>query len=81
MLVGLDDPWSGSVTDWLANYGIHDSSPFDSSLGTVGAGNHFAEICTVERIVDKIAAETLGMKEDSVYLLGANPVPPGFQRF
>jgi release factor H-coupled RctB family protein len=70
MLHGLDDPWSGSVTDWLAGYGIRDSSPFDQSLGTVGAGNHFAEICTIERIVDETAAERLGVIDEHVYLLG-----------
>jgi hypothetical protein len=71
LLRGLDEPWSGPVTDWLASYGIHRTSEFDSgSLGTVGAGNHFAELCRVERIVDRDAAERLGVHEDALYLLG-----------
>ena len=71
MLTGLDEPWAaGSVTDWLARYGIVHSSAYDQSLGTVGAGNHFAEICTVERIVDEAAADSLGVTSDGVYLLG-----------
>ena len=71
-LRGLDEPWSGSVSDWLANYGITRSSAFDNSLGTVGAGNHFAEICTVERIVDEALAESIGVRDGGVYLLGSD---------
>jgi release factor H-coupled RctB family protein len=70
-LKGLDEPWSGPVSGWLAKYGIDKSSPFDaSSLGTVGAGNHFAEICTVEKIVDNSAAELLKFNEDDRFLSG-----------
>ncbi|KAJ7774924.1 release factor H-coupled R [Mycena metata] len=69
-LQGLDDPWSGSVAAWLSNYGIARVSPFDkTSLGTVGAGNHFAELCTVERIIDDTAAAQLGVLADGLYLL------------
>jgi release factor H-coupled RctB family protein len=71
LLRGLDEPWSGPIIDWLASYGIHRTSEFDNdSLGTVGAGNHFAEICQVERLVDEDAAERLGVHEDALYLLG-----------
>lgn len=71
LLIGLDEPWSGSVSEWLARYGITQESDFDKpSLGTVGSGNHFAEICTPERIVDESAAASLGIKEDALYLLG-----------
>lgn len=59
------------MSEWLAKYGIDKASPFDaSSLGTVGAGNHFAEICTVEKIVDPQAAEGLQIREDDRFLLG-----------
>lgn len=45
LLRGLDDPWDGDVHDWLESHGIHQHPPFDkSSLGTIGGGNHFAEI-------------------------------------
>ncbi|KAF7338230.1 tRNA-splicing ligase RtcB [Mycena venus] len=69
-LRGLDDPWSGSVSAWLSNYGITRVSEFDvGSLGTVGAGNHFAELCSVERIVDEAAAAQLGVLAGGLYLL------------
>ncbi|KAJ7905587.1 release factor H-coupled R [Mycena olivaceomarginata] len=68
-LRGLDDPWTGSVSAWLSNYGITRVSEFDTSLGTVGAGNHFAELCSVEKIVDEPAAERLGVLAGGLYLL------------
>ncbi|KZP04562.1 release factor H-coupled R [Athelia psychrophila] len=69
-LRGLDEPWSGSTADWLAHYGITRHSEFDErSLGTVGAGNHFFEITTIERIEDAEAAARLGLQEDALYLL------------
>lgn len=75
-LRGLDEPWSGSVSEWLAKYGINQASPFDaSSLGTVGAGNHFAEICMVEKIVDIPSAGALQIREDDRFLLGMTSFP------
>ncbi|KAJ7285756.1 release factor H-coupled R [Mycena rebaudengoi] len=69
-LRGLDEPWSGSVKAWLSNYGIERSSSFDQgSLGTVGAGNHFAELCTVEKVVDEAAASSIGLLPNGLYLL------------
>jgi release factor H-coupled RctB family protein len=71
LLRGLDDPWSGSTEEWLSHYGVFGLSPFDrDSLGTIGGGNHFAEICKVERIVCEETAERLGIKAGGLYLLG-----------
>ncbi|KAJ7235437.1 release factor H-coupled R, partial [Mycena haematopus] len=64
-LQGLEDPWTGSVSAWLANYTTFDAG----SLGTVGAGNHFAELCSVEQIVDEAAAAQLGVLAGGLYLL------------
>lgn len=70
-LRGLDEPWTGSVSAWLSNYGITRVSAFDAgSLGTVGAGNHFAELCLIDRIVDETAAAELGVLAGGLYLLG-----------
>ncbi|CAE6511980.1 unnamed protein product [Rhizoctonia solani] len=69
-LRGLDDPWDGDVSAWLAERGVHKESDFDkASLGTVGAGNHFAEICVVEEIKDEEACEQIGVRNGVVYLL------------
>ncbi|CAA7271636.1 unnamed protein product [Cyclocybe aegerita] len=70
LLRGIDEPWSGSVSEWLAQYGIARTSAFDKdALGTVGSGNHFAEICTPEKIIDASIAGTLKVEEDALYLL------------
>ncbi|KAF9013894.1 tRNA-splicing ligase [Cyathus striatus] len=70
LLSGLDEPWDGPTSEWLALYGVDRSSPFDeSSLGTVGAGNHFAEICAVDKVFEASVANTLGIEEKQVYLL------------
>jgi release factor H-coupled RctB family protein len=69
----LDEPWEGDVKGWLKLYGIEKETEFDAgSLGTVGGGNHFAEIVTVERIVDEEACESMGVMENNLYLLGAS---------
>jgi len=70
-LKGLDAPWDGSASEWLSQYGLDHLFPeFDSSLGTIGLGNHFAEICRVEKIVDEEEAQRLGIRVDAVYLMG-----------
>ncbi|KZO93542.1 release factor H-coupled R [Calocera viscosa TUFC12733] len=69
-LTGLDEPWAGDVQEWLARYGVQEETEFDrTSLGTVGAGNHFAEICKVEKIADEAVARELGVTEDDLYLM------------
>lgn len=78
MLQGLDAPWEGDVPAWLAQYDLNPPSDlgidkFNTSLGSVGGGNHFAEICTVERIVDASVAEELNIQEGGLYLMGVSP--------
>lgn len=66
---GLDVPWDGDTTAWLAEAGVEPTA-FDDSLGTIGGGNHFAEIQFVERVEDVQETERLGLLEDKAYLLG-----------
>jgi release factor H-coupled RctB family protein len=69
-LKGLDEPWEGNVKEWLALYGITQETEFDAeSLGTVGGGNHFAEVVTVEQMVDVEACESMGVVTGNLYLL------------
>ncbi|KAJ7581248.1 release factor H-coupled R [Mycena floridula] len=69
LLRGLDDPWTGSVSEWLKKYGIDRVSSFDASLGTLGQGNHFLEILICEEMVDEETAAHLGLVQDALYLL------------
>ncbi|XP_002984977.2 uncharacterized protein LOC9649069 [Selaginella moellendorffii] len=71
-LQGIEGRWKdGSVSEWLAKNGISGSSstPFDESLGTIGGGNHFAEIQQVERVEDPESFSALGLHEDKLVLL------------
>jgi release factor H-coupled RctB family protein len=63
----LDEPWEGDVSKVLADYQL-ESTPFDFSLGTIGGGNHFAELQKIESIVDKDTFEHLGLSSKHFYL-------------
>lgn len=64
----LDEPWDGDTSGWLSDYQL-DSTPFDHSLGTIGGGNHFAELQKIESVVDEPAFESLGLSTKQFYLL------------
>ncbi|KAB2575057.1 tRNA-splicing ligase RtcB [Lasiodiplodia theobromae] len=64
-LRGLEGPWrEREVREAWVGEGGSAGEEWDKSLGTIGAGNHFAEIRVVER-----AEEGLGMREGEVVLL------------
>lgn len=67
-LKGLELPWGGDVGERLEAEGVA-SSPFDSSLGTIGGGNHFAELQGVERVEDTEAFERLGLDRGRLMLM------------
>jgi release factor H-coupled RctB family protein len=64
----LDEPWDGDVAAWLAERGVAPSG-FEPSLGTIGGGNHFAELQVIERVEDAEAFDRLGLTTEQVYLL------------
>ena len=52
-ITGIDSPWDGDIKEFLSNYGVTDEtivSMFGNVLGTVGGGNHFAELQRIEDI-------------------------------
>ncbi|KAH7097153.1 release factor H-coupled R [Auriculariales sp. MPI-PUGE-AT-0066] len=53
-LIGLEGRWSGDLAAWLQKYELDPEMPVDD-LGTVGGGNHFAELCEVEDVFDAAA--------------------------
>lgn len=67
-LENLDEPWDGDTSAWLLDYQL-DSTPFDYSLGTIGGGNHFAELKKIESVVDGDVFEALGLSTKQFYLL------------
>jgi release factor H-coupled RctB family protein len=67
-LDGLDSPWDGDTTAWLAERGLA-PTPHDSSLGTVGRGNHFLELQAVHEFRDEAACAGLGIEAGRLVLL------------
>lgn len=63
-LHNLDDAWAGDADAFLALRGI-ERSGFEHSLGTIGSGNHFAELQAVESLTE---SGPYGITRDSVYL-------------
>lgn len=64
----LDGPWDGDVAAVLAEAGVA-ASEHDGSLGTIGGGNHFAELQLVDRVEDPAALAAAGLDVDHFVLL------------
>ncbi len=64
----LDDAWEGDRAEWLAEFGLP-ADLVSNSLGTIGGGNHFAELQAVEEIHDAEACLSLGLDKKNLYLL------------
>ncbi len=56
----LEHPWDEFADGFLAEHNL-ESTEFDSALGTIGGGNHFAEVQTVEQVLDVAAFKKLGL--------------------
>lgn len=67
-LTDLESCWGGDHIGWRANYQI-DQADFDAVLGTIGGGNHFAEIQKISKICQPDLAEQLGLTAKNLYLL------------
>lgn len=67
-LQGLEGPWDGNTDAWLSERGVT-STQYDASLGTIGGGNHFAELQCVESVVDQKEFEALHLSENQLFLL------------
>lgn len=64
----LEHPWDASVGDFLAARDLA-STEFDAALGTIGGGNHFAELQTVEKVLDAAEFAKLGLGKQQLVLL------------
>lgn len=67
-LRGLEGPWDGDVASFLEQHGLA-SGDFDGSLGTIGGGNHFAELQSIETVEDEAALAALGLDPSKLVLL------------
>jgi release factor H-coupled RctB family protein len=64
----LEHPWNGEVGGFLAEHALA-STEYDSALGTIGGGNHFAEVQTVEQVFDANAFAPLGLGKQQLVVL------------
>jgi release factor H-coupled RctB family protein len=68
MYFHLEHPWDEDMSEVLVTAGL-DSTEFDADLGTIGGGNHFAEIQAVENILDAGAFKRTGLAKEKLVLL------------
>jgi len=64
----LEHPWEGDTREVLASAGLH-STRFDAALGTIGGGNHFAELQAIEEILDARNMKKLGLGKNEMVVL------------
>ncbi len=64
----LEHPWEGDCQEFLTAQEL-DSTEFDEALGTIGGGNHFAELQCVEEVLDAHAFKRLGMGKQQLVVL------------
>ncbi|MCP4686992.1 MAG: RNA ligase RtcB family protein, partial [Desulfobacterales bacterium] len=67
-LNGLETPWEGDVSGWLEEKGLSPSLS-DSALGSIGGGNHFAELQVVEKVFQPEEFKALGLDKSRLVLL------------
>jgi release factor H-coupled RctB family protein len=64
----LEHAWEGDVSEFLAEWGL-ESSGFDQELGTIGGGNHFAELQCIEEVRDATALKGFGLGKQQLAIL------------
>lgn len=64
----LEHPWEGNVLPWLHRESLP-SSEFDPALGTIGGGNHFAELQAIDKVMARGEFEALGLNADNLFVL------------
>jgi len=64
----LEHPWDQEVSDYLVEQGL-ESTEFDSALGTIGGGNHFAELQAIEKVLDADEFKKLDLSKQQLVVL------------
>jgi len=64
----LEGPWDGDAREVLSQHGVRELS-YESSLGTIGGGNHFAELVRVHEAMDPERLQALGITGRELLLL------------
>lgn len=64
----LEHLWDEFLGDFLAEHEL-ESTKFDTAMGTIGGGNHFAELQAVEKILDADAFKKLNLGKEQLVVL------------
>ena len=64
----LEHVWTAEINEVLAMEEL-ESTDFDNSLGTLGGGNHFAELQAVEEVLDAREFKKLGLGKQQLVVL------------
>ena len=64
----LEGAWEGDVQAWLREHALEPTG-FEEALGTVGGGNHFAELQRVESVDDSAALAAANVDPGALFLL------------
>lgn len=64
----LESSWDEDVSEFLAEHKL-ESTEFDTALGTIGGGNHFAELQVVEQVLNANAFKQLGLGKQQLVVL------------
>ena len=67
-LGSLDRPFEGDLAPLIARHRLPHSG-FESSIGTIGGGNHFAELQVLAQVVDQKTVDELGLSSKKALLL------------
>jgi release factor H-coupled RctB family protein len=64
----LEHPWDGDISDLVVEHDL-DSTEFAHALGTIGDGDHFAELEAVEQVIDTVAFKQTGIGKEQLVVL------------
>jgi release factor H-coupled RctB family protein len=64
----LEHPWEGEMREVLAASEL-ESTEFDQALGTLGGGNHFAELQMVDEVLDARAFRLFGLGKQQLVVM------------
>lgn len=64
----LEHPWDEFAGDFLAEHEL-ESTEFDAALGTIGGGNHFAELQAIEQVLDARELKRVGVGKEQLVAL------------
>lgn len=64
----LEHTWEEFIGDFLAEHDL-ESTEFDAALGTIGGGNHFAELLAIEQVCNATAFKQTGLSKQQLVVL------------